>query len=565
MPLLRDELFTEEGGATAGTMTGVAIMRRGESGQILLPLLLMLSLFLIAVVGFAVDIGNLWFRRQAAQTAADAACQAGAMDLAAVAAGMNLPNMGFTPGTPGNCAASPGATICFYAKANGFAGAGLGSGPSNSVSWSFPASVPGAVAPPASITTDPFLRVVVEENVRTYFLALLHGSRYQQVAASCTCGLVQQREAAPMIVLNPTASATFKYSGGGSFNIIGGPQRAIQVDSSSSTAVDCIPSALINTSGGGPQGTGSDVAIVGGPTTAPTTCYGGGFNGGTTGHWFGGAFPVGDPYAGVGPPASVASLVPITGTSGTWVSYGDDGCPDNRTPCIEFGPGYYPTGIQSLNGYSTAIFLPGVYYLNGSLKSAGSEYLRNATPCSPKCGPLTAGMIARQTDGVMFYFLSGSLELSGCTGCGASIDPVPSTALSCDGSTPNTALNMPSELNGNVLVAQCTANGTYWDAGGDTTDSRGSPGTRGLLVFQAHTDTAQPQMSGSGSLSFSGALYFHSSSWSDDLTITGGSSSGSFIIGQIVADKVNLNGSGAINLALNPLPSTEMLKVALLN
>jgi hypothetical protein len=123
---------------------------------------------------------------------------------------------------------------------------------------------------------------------------------------------------------------------------------------------------------------------------------------------------------------------------------------------------------------------------------------------------------------------------------------------------------MPSQLNGNILVAQCTENGTYWDAGGDTTDSRGNPGTRGLLMYQDHADTVQPQMGGSGSLSFSGALYFHSSPYSDVLSISGGSSSGSFIVGQIVSDEINLSGSGAINLALNPLPSTDMLKVALL-
>ena len=45
-----------------------------ESGQIMVSLLLMLTLFLLAMVGFAVDLTNLWFHRQAAQTAADAAC-----------------------------------------------------------------------------------------------------------------------------------------------------------------------------------------------------------------------------------------------------------------------------------------------------------------------------------------------------------------------------------------------------------------------------------------------------------------------------------------------------------
>ena len=72
---------------------------RQESGQIMVSLLLMLSIFLLAIVGFAVDLTNLWFHRQAAQTAADSACQAGAMDMAG-GCGHADTDMGFTPGTP---------------------------------------------------------------------------------------------------------------------------------------------------------------------------------------------------------------------------------------------------------------------------------------------------------------------------------------------------------------------------------------------------------------------------------------------------------------------------------
>ena len=44
-------------------------------------LLLILGTFLLASVGFAVDLSSMWFHRQAAQSAADAACVAGAMDM----------------------------------------------------------------------------------------------------------------------------------------------------------------------------------------------------------------------------------------------------------------------------------------------------------------------------------------------------------------------------------------------------------------------------------------------------------------------------------------------------
>ncbi|MHB8389617.1 MAG: pilus assembly protein TadG-related protein [Acidobacteriaceae bacterium] len=535
----------------------------------MVSLLLMLTLFLLAMVGFAVDLTNLWFHRQAAQTAADAACEAGALDMAGLASGMALPTMGFTPGIGGDCTAGAG-TICFYANANGYNGAGFSAGSaSNSVTWSFPASVSGTVTPPISITSYPFLQVMVAENVKTHFLYTIHGTTYQKVVASCTCGLTQEQEAAPVVVLNPTVSDAFYYGGGGALNIIGGPQRALQVNSSSTTAIDCVPSGWINTSTGGPNGTGSDVAAVGGPSSAPTQCWGGGFNGGTTGHWSGGAFPIDDPYAGVAPPMSVKSIAPTSGLNGTSVQKaqsssmaGQDGCPDTGNPCIEFSPGYYPNGIRT-NGYQTYIFLPGIYYLGSSLDAGGSATLRMATPCQPSCSPLSSS-VGQQTDGVMFYFYSGSIDIHGCSGCSNSLIPVQSTALTCDGSVPSASLGMPSTLNGNILIGQCAAHGTYWDTGGDTSDSRGNPGSRGILMYQDHADTTQPVFTGSGALSFSGAMYFHSSSYSDVFSLSGGSSTGTFILGEIVVDQVSLTGSGKINLALNPLPSVELLKVGML-
>ncbi len=548
--------------------------RKSESGQAAVLMLLVLSALLLGAVGFAVDLGNLWFHRQAAQSASDAACQAGAMDMLVTSGGMQLQSMGFTPGTGSNCAASPAATMCAYAKFNGYGGAGPGNNLNsawNTVSWSFPSAVSGVTAPPASQTAAPYMQVTVTENVPTWFLPVFTGSGYQQVSSSCTCGLAQVKEAAPMIVLHPSMSGSFYYSGGGKLTIVGGPQRSLQVNSTSTTAISWISSGIINTSAGGPNYTGSDVGVVGGPAAgsgASTT----GFNGGTTGAWRSGGLPVPDPYAALAVPASIKSLTPITGTAGTWVDYHQDGCPDHSgthypttDECIEFGPGYYPNGITSLDGYSTAIFLPGIYYLNGSLVAKSSESLRNATPCSPTCGPVSsqAGLTSHQTDGVMFYFLSGSFSVSGCSGCvNSSIDNVSSTAITCDGNPPSALLGMPSTLPGNVLWAQCTANGTYWDGGGDTSDSAGNPGSRGILFFQDHGDLNQPTFSGSGSLSFAGSIYFHSSSYSDLLNISGGSSSGTFIVGNIVTDQVKLTGSGAINLALSPAPSVYMLKAA---
>jgi Putative Flp pilus-assembly TadE/G-like len=533
-----------------------------ESGQAAVSLLLMLSLFLLGTLALAVDFTNIWFHRQAEQATADSACQAGAMDLLAVAGGMSLPAMGFTSGTASNCVSNSGSTMCTYANANGYSGTGLTAGAaSNAVSWTFPPSVTGVTAPAASVAPHPFLTITIAENVRTFFVSLLKLSKVQQINVSSTCGLVGVKAAAPMLILHPTMSGSLSYSGGASVTIVGGPSRGLQVNSSSATAVDWTASGIINLSAGGANQTGSDMAIVGGPSAIPNNGSSYAYNGGSTGSWKSSVLPIADPFGSVGPPVSIKSITPANTTGGTWVTYGTDACPDNTNAhyptthdCIEYSPGYYPSGIVLPDDYSTAIFLPGIYYLNGSLNASGSNLLRMAKPSG-----------SLQTDGIMLYFLTGSLNLSGCAGCAkTSVDNVNSTDLSCDGSAPTAGLGAPTTLSGNVLVAQCAASGTYWDAGTDTADSRGNPGVRGLLIFQDHGDTTAPQFAASGSLTTSGALYFHSTSYQDVLTLSGASTSGSYFLGQIIVDQLNMSGSGLIKLALNPVPATSVLKAALL-
>src|SRR5260370_13500954 len=135
-----------------------------EAGQAAISLILILVLFLLGGFGFAVDFTNIWFHRQAAAAATDAACQAGAMDLLGKAGGLTLSTAGFTPGaTSGNdCVTTPAATMCFYAAANGYNGTGLNAGAaSNSVSWTFPPSVSCVTTPPSSQTSTPFIKASI--------------------------------------------------------------------------------------------------------------------------------------------------------------------------------------------------------------------------------------------------------------------------------------------------------------------------------------------------------------------------------------------------------------------
>ena len=531
-----------------------------DAGQAVISLCLILGVFLIAMLGFAVDLTNIWFHRQAATAAADAACQAGALDMYAQAAGQTLNSTGFTPGAASDCVHSSSATMCFYAKQNGYSGTGLTAGAaSNAVSWTFPSSVNG-VTPGAG--QYPFMVVKIAENVQTYLVSLLQGTHTLPVTVTSTCGIAEKLAPAPMVVLDPIHLGTFAYSGGGTLDIVGGPSRGLQVNSSNPLAVVWLPSGVIDLSAGGANLTGSDVGIVGGPTTAPPN----GYNGGTTGTWRTSVLPVPDPFMNVPVPASVQYITPATPTIGAWVAYGADGCPDHRSltgfpnqSCLEYGPGYYPYGITLQNNYSTAIFLPGVYYLNGPLTASGTNTLRVAKP--PGYQP---------TDGVMFYFLNGSFNVSGCSGCTPgginTIDNVAAADLTCDGSPPPAALGMPTSISGNVLYSMCAARGTYFEtSGNDSADVRGHPGSRGLLFFQDHANLAQPIFAGSGSLTFSGALYFHSTLYTDTLALSGGSSSGTYVLGEIVTDRVSLTGSGVIKLALSSSAITPLSKIGLFN
>jgi hypothetical protein len=603
----------------------------GEAGQAAIVVVLILSLFLLAVLAFAVDYTNIWFQRQQVQTAADAACQAGAVDMYQLISGASFPPIHFVPGTAGNCNAySPdGPSMCWYASKNGFNGY---SGGEASVSWSFPASVPGVTAPPSSLVPHPYMQVTVSLPVKTYFSTLLTGNQTQQVGANSTCGLTQIMQGAPIMILHPTMSGALYFTGGASLTIVGGPPRSIVVNSSSATAVQCGSSGVIDTRKGGPNRTGSDVGTYGGPHVAPGTatgCYGtngntglpAGFSGGTTGNWAWPSSPIADPYASVPSATSVKSITPATKAAhsdGTkyynLAAPGMDGCPDTAPSnygsyndstywtcdlskysgkswycrgCKEYAPGYYPNGISE-GGGDVITFLPGVYYMDGDLSIGGSDSIRMAKACANSqgvintnsstgnCSPLTqtagpngngggGAWTWHQTDGVMFYF-HGSAKpmISGASGApsGPRVDKVPVSDLTCDGSTPPAYLNLPSALDTNIMLAQCTTNGSYYDNAGDTTDALGK--IRGLLMFMDHSDTASPQLQGSGTLAYTGTLYFHSSNYATVFQIPGGTTNGTLIWGNVVTDQMQLTGSGALTMALNPAATTPTIKVSLL-
>ena len=123
---------------------------------------------------------------------------------------------------------------------------------------------------------------------------------------------------------------------------------------------------------------------------------------------------------------------------------------------------------------------------------------------------------------------------------------------------------MPSTINGNILVGMCTTHGWYWDSGGDTSDTLSANGARGLIFFQDHSQSGLTSYyGGNGSFAFAGGFYIHSSDYSSIMALQGTSGNGTFIMGAIVTDYLQLGGNGIVSMLLNGTPYTPMLKVAL--
>ncbi|MGH9436673.1 MAG: pilus assembly protein TadG-related protein, partial [Terriglobia bacterium] len=388
--------------------------RRGESGQALALAVLVLGIFLLGGVAFAVDIASLWFHRQAAQNAADAACTAGAMDLYLDAEGSPAGKQGFTPGAAFDCSGSQRAAPCQYAAFNGYNGAN--SSPGNEVSVSFPSSIPGVTAPPAALVSTPFMRVDVVDHVKVFFSALLSGKQTQDVRAFAVCGVVLAPSPIPVVVLDPTTSGSLNVQG--NMTVYGGPSKGIQVNSNNRNAVRLAGRGAVDLSKGGSGLTGSDLGTFGGPSRSPRR-----FLGGTTGNWVAPASPVGDPFAQLATPAQPPGpqIPPDQLALGCKsipcaVKYHDPvhGCPD-PSGCDLYTPGYYPGGIAVIN--RTAIFDPGLYYLNGGLDLQANSTVRPSTAAGDGSG------------GTIFYFKgAGSISVASSSG-GSTLDSFASNLI----------------------------------------------------------------------------------------------------------------------------------------
>jgi Flp pilus assembly protein TadG len=566
--------------------------RRNEAGQSILFLVLILGIFLLGALCFAFDLSNMWFHRQAAQTAADAACTAGAMDLLVDAQGGATGNQGFTLGTAYSCSSSSTDSVCKYAALNGYSSANTA--PGDTVNVSFPSSVNGVTAPGSTIAATPFIRVDIDDHVQTFFLGLLSGGTTKDVRAFATCGVELASAPIPILVLDPRTTAgedTLAVNGTPTIAIYGGPQRSVQVNSG--LADDVIfkgSKSLIDLSQGGPNLSGSDLGVYGGQAVPGT----GNFKPGTTGTWISPAAPISDPFAQMcAPGASGCSqingnsvpAVPTTvqvptdltaaNSSGCTtaasiqggnctVAYNVHGCPNNVTgtkACVLYTRGAYPGDIAVKNGI--AVFDEGLYYVTGGLALQSNSTVRPGT---------STGGDGDGSGGTTFYFSgSGTVTVAANSGS-ATYDPFLTNTLPCPG-TSTVPPNLPASLQGNVLIAPCS--GYYGDPLG-TADTIGEQ--RNLLFFQDRSATnVNPNWGGGGQFLLAGTMYFHSCNssgtgtgcttatpyYTDNLALSGNSASGTYLLGDIIVDQLTLGGTSGINMDLNPTSAFSILKASI--
>jgi Flp pilus assembly protein TadG len=298
-----------------------------RDGQAVILVVVAMSILLIGALGLAIDGGQMYAHRQMAQAAADAAAQAGIMN---ILDGTNATSAHpFGTGTPpiasSVCTTTDARTPCVYARDNGFGGTS-----SDTVTLSFPATVSGVALSSGSV---PAFAVTVQRTLKTGLIRFIGAGATSTITAKATAGLVGTVSPNCVYALDPSAQNAFQATNGATVALNG---CAIAVNSTSSDALtvnggSTVSASAITVAGG-------DVISNGGSTSpVPTT----------------GAASAADPLASLPSPAvGACNYTNYSPGYGTWA----------------LTPGVYCGGINISNG-ATATFAAGTYIINGGALS----------------------------------------------------------------------------------------------------------------------------------------------------------------------------------------------------
>jgi Flp pilus assembly protein TadG len=502
--------------------------RRSEEGQAFIIVVAALGLFLLGAVGLAIDASQLYAHRQMAQAAADAAAQAGMMSI------YDKTNTGTNAfGTAAfTCSTSDVKTPCVYARLNGF-----GSATSDVVKVDFPAADVGVTL--CSDATN-LTRVTIFRTINTGLLRFL-GPSTGKIVAQGTAACVDVLSPVPIIVLHPTKSGSFDINGNPTIQICGGPDKSIQVNSTSATSITIAGgSSLVDLSKAGPKnwsgpnscsGTGADFGDFGGPSVYPS-----GYNWGTDGSYRQPCSPIKDPLlTAVSDPVSTGLPAGTTRN----ITGGTFGCPLAASDhCVEYSPGLYAAKIEVKNEF--AIFKAGLYYISSGgfhMQSNGEAHM---APC-----PTTPTA----------DFGCGMMVYNAGTNVANDIFEITSNSGKYKGVTYNYTFPDGTVCTGSCLLGS-TDTGIY----------------KGILFFQERSSTARAHsLQGGGGLVLSGTIYLTNTEATmlgnaanyQSLSLQGTPGSTTRVIGMIIVDALHLGGNATIRMTLDPSAKLHIRQVAL--
>lgn len=337
----------------------------GERGQAAVMMAMTLTM-LFGVLGFSVDLGQEYYRKQAAKATADAVALG-----AAAWASSHSPACGTTVLCSSNScssltiAGSANYVGCLYSTPNGFTDGGSNS---QTVTISANSGSPSSTAP--GVTTAYWFTATVTETEPQLFMGIF-GSTPAIVRAESTAGIVSTGSSSNscIYVLSPTAPAALQVGNDAQVSTV---SCGVYVNSNSS----------VNNSNAAMYVTGS------GKVTSPTIDVVGSYyqnnNGSTSTTPVTGVSAVTDPFVNLGVPTAPANNASCgsgntscnySGNYSSWVSGG-----------YSLQPGTYPNGISLSNG-NPMVLAGGVYVVEG--------------PFSIQSGPVTCS-------GPVLIYLTGS-------------------------------------------------------------------------------------------------------------------------------------------------------------
>ena len=337
------------------------LIRKRQLGQAALMVTLSLPLTL-GLLGMVVDVGWIYWRKEACRTAAQAAASASAIHAAKLNSSWPATCVSGSTGTgvwcnatATQCPSSPSGTptnnfetACLYAQANGFNASGR-----QNVMIS---AGNGSTSQAPNVSTSYYVTVAVAEKIPLTFLSVLGQGNWGWASASAVAGITGSTTGGCFYVLDPSSKDALNMSNNAKISTNCG----VYVNSNNSEAAVVTGSAKITATSGTVNITGG-VNINNGGGISPS------YNTGVT--------AVSDPLSslvvpwtnctGASCPSTTCQYTGCTGaanhcdhtnfnlSSGSW-----------SPPYTHVSPGIYCGGLTVSNGNS-AIFDPGMYVING--------------------------------------------------------------------------------------------------------------------------------------------------------------------------------------------------------